>query len=295
MHFSLHLLFPLASSVGYVIAVLLLKRSAAFGVGLWRTTFVANATTAVLFAPLWALGGSVPPFAQLWQPAVAGLLFFVGQICTFLAIRGDVSVATPVLGSKIILVALFSTVLLADRVPLVWWFAALLSTAAIGMLHRGRRASASGQRVGQTIAMALGSATAFALSDVVVQKWTPQWGAGRFLPIMFWMLTAYSFALVPLFREPLRTISADGWRWLLPGSVLLAIQGAGMAYAIGVFGDATAVNIVYASRGLWSVLAVWLVGHWFSNEEQQLGPDVLRGRLLGATLMLAAIGLVLVR
>lgn len=293
MHFPLHLLFPLASSIGYVVAVLLLKRSAAFGIGLWRTTFVANATTAVLFAPLWALGGTLLPLAQLWQPAIAGLLFFVGQICTFLAIRGDVSVATPVLGSKIILVAFFSTLLLAERVPLVWWIAALLSTAAIVMLHRGHRAA--GQRLGLTIAMALGAATAFALSDVVVQKWTPRWGAGRFLPIMFWLLTVYSFALVPLFREPLRTISAAGWRWLMPGSVLLAIQGAGMAYAIGVFGDATAVNIVYASRGLWSVLAVWLIGHWFRNEEQHLGREVLRGRLIGALLMLAAIGLVVVR
>jgi len=44
---------------------------------------------------------------------------------------------------------------------------------------------------------------------------------------------------------------------------------------------------------LWSVLAVWWVGHWFRNEEQALGAAVLRSRLAGAGLMLAAIALVM--
>jgi hypothetical protein len=78
----------------------------------------------------------------------------------------------------------------------------------------------------------------------------------------------------------------------LPGAVILALQAARMTYALGVYGDATAVNIVYASRGLWSVAAVWLVGHWFGNEEQTLPTHLLRNRLGGAALMLAAIGLV---
>lgn len=293
MDFPLHLLLPLASSVGYVAAVLLLKRSAAFGIGVWRTTFVANVATFLCFMPLWALGAAVEPAGAWWQPVVCGSLFFVGQIFTFLSIQGDVSVATPVLGLKIILVALFSTVLLADGVPLQWWIAAVLSTAAIGLLNRGR--SSSTRSVGRTIVLAALAAASFALSDVLVQKWTPRWGAGRFLPIMSGVVMIWSFALVPLFREPLRTISKAGWQWLLPGAFLLAVQGIGMAIAVGVFGDATAVNIVYSSRGLWSVLAVWLIGHWFSNEEQNLGRAVLRGRLIGALLMLVAIALVLRR
>jgi drug/metabolite transporter (DMT)-like permease len=291
MQFPLHLLLPLASSFGYVAAVLLLKRSAAFGVGLWRTTFVANLTTAVFFAPFWALGPAENPTGEWWQPVLTSLLFSVGQIFTFRAIQGDVSVATPVLGLKIILVAVFSTWLLADGVPLQWWLAALLSTAAIAMLHRGRPAST--RQVGRTVLMAAFAAASFALSDVFVQKWTPLWGVGRFQPILFGLVMLWSLAFIPLFRFPLRTIPIAGWRWLLPGSLLLALQAAGMSVAVGVYGDATAVNVVYSSRGLWSVLAVWLVGHWFRNDEQQLGATVLRGRLLGAGLMLAAIGVVL--
>jgi len=65
--------------------------------------------------------------------------------------------------------------------------------------------------------------------------------------------------------------------------------------AIGAFGDATAMNIVYSIRGLWSVLIVWMVGHWFSNEEQALPSRVLGSRLVGAALMLAAIAIVVLR
>jgi hypothetical protein len=58
-------------------------------------------------------------------------------------------------------------------------------------------------------------------------------------------------------------------------------------------GSATAVNIVYSVRGLFSVLAVWLVGHWFGSAERHLGGPVLRLRFVGATLMVAAVALVL--
>jgi drug/metabolite transporter (DMT)-like permease len=291
MTFPAHLLFPLASSVGYVLAVLLVKRSASYGVGLWRTTFVANLAMGICFSPLWLLGGPPLPNGLLWQPLLAGGLFFAGQVATFLALEGDVSVATPVLGLKILLVALLSAVLLHDPVPLKWWVAAGLSSGAIVLLNTGGRGMVH-RRVGATILWAALAACAYALTDVLVQKWAPAWGVGRFLPLMFGSLALVSFALIPRFHAPLRSVPSAAWPWLLPGAVVLAVQAAGMTYALGVYGDATAVNIVYASRGLWSVVAVWLVGHWFGNEEQALPTHLLRNRLGGAALMLAAIGLV---
>jgi hypothetical protein len=52
--------------------------------------------------------------------------------------------------------------------------------------------------------------------------------------------------------------------------------------------------VVYSARGLWSVLAVWWVGHWFGNTERDRGGSVLRTRLFGAALLLVAIVLVVV-
>lgn len=291
MHFPAHLFFPLASSFGYVVAVLLIKRSADWGVGVWRTTFVANMGMGTVFASLWGLGGEVLPLDLWWQPLVGGLLFLSGQVFTFLALHyGDVSVATPVLGLKIVFVALCSVLMLPEAVPLLWWIAAALSTGAIFLLSRGD--SRPKHAVGRTVITAALAAASFAMSDVLVQKWAPAWGAGRFLPLMFGAVAVLSAGLIPFFSAPLRTVPRVAWGWLVAGSVLLAIQAASMAYALGVFGDATAVNIVYAVRGLWSVAAVWLIGHWFANEEQRLAPAVLRCRLAGAGLMLAAISLV---
>jgi len=291
VHFPVHLFFPLLSSFGYVFAILLLKRSANWGVGVWRTTFVSNMAMGLVFSTLLTLGGTGQPLGMWWQPVTAGLLFFSGQIFTFMALHyGDVSVATPVLGVKVVLVALASVMLLPDPVPARWWVAAGLTSLAIVLLGRGK--ARPSHAAGRTVTTAALAAACFATADVLVQKWAPAWGVGRFLPLMFGSVALLSLGLIPFFSAPLRAVPRAAWGWLAGGSVLLAAQAGGMAFTLGVFGDATAVNIVYAARGLWSVVAVWLIGHWFANEEQRLDPALLRGRLAGAGLMLAAIALV---
>jgi len=89
-------------------------------------------------------------------------------------------------------------------------------------------------------------------------------------------------------------MNAAMWRWVGAAALLLAINNAGVLWSIGLVGSATAVNIVYSLRGLFSVLLVWGIGHWFMSTEQHLDASVLRARLFGAGLMIAAIGLVLI-
>src|SRR5205085_6617952 len=112
----------------------------------------------------------------LWQPALAAVLFVGGSILNFLSLdRGDVSIATPVLGLKIILVALLTTLLVGNAVTPRVWAAAALSTLAIALLNRTRTAH---HHVTITILAAGTSALTFALFDVLVQKWSPPWGTG---------------------------------------------------------------------------------------------------------------------
>lgn len=75
--------------------------------------------------------------------------------------------------------------------------------------------------------------------------------------------------------------------------LFMGVQALTVVYAIAVFGRATEMNVVYASRGLWSVIAVWLVGHWFHSRERALGKRVFQRRLLGASLLMVAIVIVL--
>jgi drug/metabolite transporter (DMT)-like permease len=290
----MHLILPFFSSLLYVAGVLFVKQASAHGVGVWRTSFVANWICAMAFLGLLFLGGQLPDWKEWWQPALVGGLFLSGQIATFLALeRGDVSVATPVLGVKVVLVAFFSTLILRETLPLTLWIAAVLSSMGIGVLNRrgGRSRQA---HLGRTILLALLAAAAYALFDILVQKWAPAWGAGRFLPVMMMFVGIYSLALIPFFQAPLRAISRPAWRPLTAGGLFIASQALLLITTVAVFGDATAVNVVYSARGLWSVLAVWWLGHWFGNREGELGSKVLGSRLAGSGLLCAAIVLLFV-
>jgi drug/metabolite transporter (DMT)-like permease len=223
---------------------------------------------------------------------LVAVLFLLGQLFNFLAIqRGDVSVATPVLGVKIILVAVFTTVLLTQGVSAKLWVAAALSSLAIALLHR--TGAARHHHVGSTILYAGLSGTVFALFDVLVQKWSPVWGAGRLLPMMFGFVAIFNLVLVPFFRAPISSIPRAAWSWLVSGCVLLGFQSMAFVVTVAKFRNATSTNVIYSSRGLWSVVAVWGIGHWFANREQHLGAEILRWRLAGAALMMAAIALVM--
>ena len=72
-----------------------------------------------------------------------------------------------------------------------------------------------------------------------------------------------------------------------------AVQGLMFITSISIWRQATSANVLYSSRGLWSVVGVWAIGHWFTNREQHLGARVLVWRLVGAVLLMAAIVLVL--
>ena len=289
------LLIPLACAFLYVLAALTFKRAAALGIGVWRTNFVANWTIFAVFAPGWLLTSApVPAWSLWWQPAAAGLAFLAGQSFIFLAIsRGDVSITTPVMGSKVVFVALLTSLLRVGEVPWKWWIGAALSAAAVGLLHVGERHGPR-RAVGASVGFALASALCYGLGDVLMQKWASAWGPGRFFPAMFLCVAVTSFAFVPLFSAPLRALDGRGWRLVGLGGLLMAVNNAGIVLTIGFWGGATAVNIVYSVRGLVSVVLVWAIGHWFANEERQLAPAVLRLRFVGAALMLAAVALVLI-
>lgn len=294
MQFPPYLLIPLACGLLYGLGMLTLKRADELGVGVWRTTFIANWAAALLFLPLWLARGFAPvAWTDYWQPAVSALIFLAAQVCMFLAItRGDVSVAAPVLGIKVILVAWLSSLLLTGGVPVQWWIGAALSSAAVGLLNLGP--AGRHRRVGQTVVLTLGGAVLFALSDVLIQRWAPAWGPGNYFPPLFLGVGLYSFLLLRFAHGGLTGIPARAWHWVLPGAALNALTNAGIALTLGIWGNATAVNIVYSSRGLFSVLLVWFAGHWFANTERHAGHAVLWSRLAGAVAMIGAIALVLI-
>jgi drug/metabolite transporter (DMT)-like permease len=284
--------FPFIAALCYTFSALLLKRSSELGVGLWRSTFVANCVAATVFSAVWLLGGKPVEWHMLWQPAIIALCLFGGQLMGFLAFeRGDVSVVVPVFGLKVMLVAFLTPFIIGEAVGMKLWIAATLSVMGITLLNR-KEGGGIAPNSGVALLAAGLSAVCFAMFDVLVQKWGPAWGVGRLLPMIFWINAVLSLALIPLFKAPITAVPGKAWPWLLLGSALLATQSIIFVSTLAIHGKATAANVVYSSRGLLSVASVWLFGRLIAIQEQHLDPRILRWRGIGAALMLAAIVLV---
>jgi drug/metabolite transporter (DMT)-like permease len=288
------IVLPLIAAFLYTFSALGLKRASALGVGLWRSTFVANGLIALLFSSLWFILPAQPVvMANLWQPLIIAVLLYGGQLSQFYALeRGDVSVAVPVFGVKVILVALVTPLLTGDVVSTRLWIAAVLSVAGVLFLNR-KEVGRPSRNVGVTLVAGGIGSVCFALFDVLVQKWGPAWGAGRLLPLIYGMNAVLSLTLITKFRAPLHAIPRAAWPWLLGGAALMGLQAMTFVSTLAIYGKATTANVIYSSRGLLSVVFVWLIGHWFTNDEQSLGSRVLVWRLVGAVLMLSAIVLVM--
>lgn len=306
---EIHHLLALAWGMIYAVGAICLKVSTAGGIGPWRTAFVSNAVFAVALLP--SLFFSPEPFdAGLIPIALTlGTTFFAGQLFTFLALHeGDVSLATPLLGTKVMLVAWFSALLLGEGVGWRLWVASALTTVAIGLLGGGRadredgtaevRRAARRRRTRKlllTILFSLVSAAGFAVTDVLLQHWGERHHFLVLAPPMMAVVMFWSLGLIPFFSRGLGSISPAVAGWLIVGSILVMLQGAGMAFTLATFGHATEVNIVYSARGFWGVLVVWAVGARVFQlaERNEGGNRLMLQRLIGATVLMGAIVLAL--
>jgi drug/metabolite transporter (DMT)-like permease len=244
---------------------------------------------------------------MILPPVVCGVLFFLGQIFTFKAIdTGDVSVATPLLGSKVLLVALFSFFLIGKNLPHAIWLASIMASLGIALISYSPDGNHT--RLLEAVAWSLAAAAFFALTDVLVQRWVPSVGYSRFAPLMFGSVGLFSLVYVPRLMGSRASFSGGGTLsflvagsslltslpWLLFGALLLAVQALAMYSAIGLFGSATMTNILYGSRCLWSVLLVWVLGAMAGDSSTSQGRvGVMTRRLIGALLLFGAMTLVL--
>ena len=295
------LLLPLSAAFGYACGAIAVKRSLGAGLSGGLVNFVCNVVLALLFQIFWFFPGGQMGIFSYFAPVACGILFFLGQIATFRAIAaGDVSVDTPLLGTKVILVALFSVVLIGRALPASWWIASLLASIGIGMIsyapagHHGRLAV--------TVGWSLGAASLFAMTDVLVQRWVPLIGYTRFAPVMFGVTGLCSMFYLPSLLKQMRhakesfgeaRFSIAGMRWLLAGALLLGLQALGMYSSIGLYGSATMTNILYGSRCLWSVLLVWIFGSLAGASPLAHHSRVMGWRFAGALLLFTAMALVL--
>lgn len=284
-----YLWVPLVAAVAFAMGSLVFKRAFAEGAGIAHAVILNNIVLAVAFLPLFLMDPRPVPWHLLHLPAITATSFVAGHLLNVLSLRiGDVSVATPLLGSKVVMVALLGRLAFDWPVTPPQFVAAGLATS--GVLVMGAADWHGGRRTGLTILLALGCAGCFALTDVLIQVWAAPFGTFNFLPLLFLALAAESLLVLPfLGRGALRAPRA-AWRWIGLATFFSAVQAILVTWSIGHWRDAAGVNVVYGTRGLWSLALVWWAGRWFGNTERAaVGRRTFTLRVLGGLLVLAAV------
>ncbi|ELP30975.1 hypothetical protein RBSWK_05241 [Rhodopirellula baltica SWK14] len=290
----MHLLLPLLASILFVCGLIFVKRVSRSdvrpnGVGQVALLFCVNMGSAGLMSLLWLFDGPETYWLNLWQPAIVAVLFMMGLLLTFTAVEvGDVSIATPVFGVKVVFVTCLLALSSANGVPNAIWSAALLAATGIALIqwtgqHHPRR-------IGLTILLALSAACCYATFDILVQRWSPDWGSTRFLPAVFVIVAGLSLLALPWVRwKPV--VSNGNWKLMVPAVILLASQAFCITIAVSLFGDAARLNVVYSLRGLWGVLLAYAAAKIWGGDEANLSGKLLLMRLSGAALLTLAVAL----
>ena len=289
-----HLLFPLFSSVVFVLGMMLAKQAIDRGASPWTGTFLGNLWLALIWAAIAIVRGEIVPVEAWTDAAIIGLLFVLGQLFTYLAYQfGDVSVATPVFGVKVLMVALLTSLIAREEVPAIIWIAGAMASAGIILIQWTRGSTNPAEkpaRRGLTILIALCAAFSLSLFDVCLQKWAKgTWNSFAFLPVMFGTAGLLSIVFLPRVDSPKRLRELKATKWMLAGTLLMATQAMSMCFSLAQFGDAPRINIVYALRGLWGVVLAWLLARTLGTNEALVGRTVMLRRLAGAVLLTAAV------
>ncbi len=284
-----YLCLPLASALLYALASILIKRALKEGATADQAFHISNLLMAITFLPLCLLETREVQWQLWWRPVVTAAFFFVGNLTTILAIhRSDVSLVTPLMGTKVVFVALAVVYLFGQQVSSGLWIAAGLTAIGIFLMgYSDFRKNARGA-IG-SICTVLCSAVFFAIHDVLVAYWAVSFGPMMFLSIEMQLLLLLSTLWWVIQGRPrlrMPQLSARfGW-W---GCSLIGIQALLLAFALSFFDDATGINVVFSSRGLWAIALVALLGTRLGNDERQTAGDRFAWRVIGSLLVTIAV------
>lgn len=287
------LLAATCQSLCYVFSRVFVTRGGNTSLGLFALSHAIMGVFAVALLPFCWSEQVYEVRAYVWPLAGSVVFYLLGQVCLFQAVKlTDASRVSPLLGLKILVLALI-TVLAFDK-PLthLQWIGVVLSIAAAAGLNW----SGGGRIPLNASAAILGACVFYSLSDLSIVSLTKVLSAeGGFRGILLGTALAYSFAGV----VGLALVGINGaehrqgkqWREALP---VAATWFLAMVFLFVCFRmlDAVFGNIVQSMRGPLSILigaAIAYAGH--AHLEQKVGVWTFVRRLGAAVLMCAAIAI----
>jgi drug/metabolite transporter (DMT)-like permease len=264
-----------------------------------RLLAIAHLLMAAVCIPLvWAAWPAMPPAWESFAiPVIAsGGFYLVGQSALFAALRrAEASRIAPLLGLKIVMLAVIVSSVLGQVLDARQWLAVALCVVAAALLQAGR-----GGVPAAAFGFVLACCLCFAISDIWIVRLIDglQAGAaaaggelGRLHAGGLAMALTYvlcGIVFIPLVAALWPHTRAD-WKAATTYAAAWLVSMAGLYCCFGLVG-AVFGNILQSARGLMAVaLGATLAHHGWHDLEQKVDRGTLLRRAAAALLMTAAI------
>lgn len=287
------LIAAIMQSLCYVSSRIFLTRSGNNSRVLFGLCHAWMGLMALLLLPFcWSTEMVVAAPAYLWPLAVAIVFYMIGQICLFQAIRWtDASRVSPLLGLKVLILAVITVCFLRQSVTALQWVAVFMCVVAAFVLNY------SGGRIPWPgVAAILGACMAYSFSDLgitaLIGTMAPEGGVRG-------LLLACCLCYIPLAPVGLAMALAGGseqrtwdkWKAALPVALTWFVAMIAIFACFRSIGPVFG-NIVQSMRGPISIaLGVMIVRLGHVHLETKVRQGALARRIAAALLMCAAVGL----
>ena len=283
-------LYPFVAALFYCASIILVKyASQSKKLSGLSMLVMNNLLSGIVFIPAIFFESELPDVSIIWQPIIASVFCAIGNIATFTcAERGEVSLMTPLMGIKTLMVILLARVMLRDiQLPHTITIAGVICCVAVFIMGYTKKSFRT-KKLGITIILSLTACLSYALCDVFIQKYAPNFSKNAMLSLTS---VAMPLSIIPLLPRFFKEVSGCDKKTLFLGgssAVLMIVEMYLMFISISGELGASLCNILYNTRGLISVLLIYFLGKHLVKLRELSNTSAIQ-RSIGAILILVAV------
>lgn len=284
---------PFFAAAFYCISVAFIKLSSSSGKFSASSVLVINnIISGLVFIPQLFWGEPVKDWGLVWQPLLAGAFCALGNIATFLcAQKGELSLMTPIMGVKILIVLLLSHIFLSSALSASFWVSGIVCCVAVFIMGYSHKTFES-NRLKITIFLALCACSSYAACDICIQKYAPNFTVPQMLALCTIMMPVSIIPYIPKFFKQIRVAGMRCISFGVLAGIFMVFECYLMFLSIVGSVGAALCNILYNTRGIMAVIMVLILGRYFGELKELSQASAMR-RGLGALMILVAVFIVL--
>ncbi len=285
--------FPFIAAFLYCVSVIFVKfASRNRGLSGISILVMTNLLSASVFIPQIFFEPQFPELSIIWQPIIASAFCAVGNIATFIcAEKGEISLMTPIMGIKILIVIMLARLFLDVDLPHTLTISGAICCLAIFIMGYSKN-SLKSKKLILTLVLAITACASYAACDILMQKYAHNFTKGAMLSLSTIMIPISIIPFIPRFLREVRLASKTTISIGILSAAFMVTEMYMMFLSITGEVGAALCNILYNTRGLIAVVFVYFLGKQFENLHELSNTSAVQ-RTIGAVMILAAVVIVL--